>query len=477
MFHLNQFQTYPAIIVMWTLVVAFSCEERRAESTVQTQEPSISQLRAEYAMHFLEPAAHMALAKYFRDKGNRLQAFYILETARRGRFEEDEFNKAFALAFTGTQPPDYSQTAEEALLNKYAGDPNSIETVVKLADIYISRKDWGKAKNYILKAIQLQPDHFENTDALAQVFRREGKPEESDRLLREYSQKYPETLDGYRLRIEEVSEKDPEKAKQLVLEAIKKFPKEGGFVFDLGAMDQQEGRLQQAEEHYVRAAEMSPNSVYIQAWVGRFFYKVRKDDRRALNYYLNAYLLDPHAYETEFVESRIVKTSEVVARADYDELRKNGVPLMKILEDPNPAVVYIALEEMSAKWDPSYVKILVDLMGHDDGGVRWYATQFLKEKVNRSFDETLRGLLNDRDPRKRGLAAYIAVHLWKQESFGMMRAMLKEESQLLRFDAVSALIMEGGADGRTIVSEHLPRESHPNLRKLIESALKPGEHE
>src|SRR6185503_9401516 len=98
------------------------------------------------------------------------------------------------------------------------------------------------------------------------------------RLLREYSQKYPETLDGYRLRIEEVSEKDPEKAKKLVLEATKKFPQEGGFVFDLAAIHQREGRLQQAEEHYVRAAEMSPNSVYIQAWVGRFFYKVRKDD-------------------------------------------------------------------------------------------------------------------------------------------------------------------------------------------------------
>jgi tetratricopeptide (TPR) repeat protein len=470
--HFNHFQIYQAIIVMWSLMVAPAC----AGSTVQAQEPSISQLRAEYAMRFLEPASHMALAKYFRDKGNRLQAFYILETARRGRFEENEFNKAFALAFTGSQP-DYSRTAEAALLNKHAGDPNSIPTIVKLADIYISREDWGKAKNYILKAIQLQPENFENTDALAEVFRREGKPEEGDRLLREYSQKYPETLDGYRLRIAEVSEKDPDKEKQLVLEAVKKFPQEGGFVFDLGTIDQREGRLQQAEEHFVRAAEMSPSSVYIQAWVGRFFYKVRKDDRRALNYYLNAYLLDPHAYETEFVESRISKINEVVARADYDQLRKSGVPLSKILEDLNPAVVYVALEEMSAKWDSSYVKILVDLMGHDDGGVRWYATQFLKEKVNRSFDETLRGLLNDRDLRKRGLAAYIAVHLWKQESFGMMRAMLKEESQLLRFDAVSALVMEGGADGRVIVAEHLPRESHPGLRKLIESAIKPGEHE
>ena len=459
------------------LVVAVAGVFIVTSHATQSQSPSVSQLQAEYAMHFLEPAAHMALAKYYRDKGNRLQAFYILETARRGRFEEDEFNKAFALAFKGSQPPDFSKTAEAALLSKHAREPKSIDTIVKLADIYISREDWPKAKEYLSKAIRLQPEDFENAEALAEVFSREGKQEESDRLLREYMQKYPETLNGYRLRIAEVSEKDPDKAKLLLLEAQKKFPQEGGIVFQLGTIRQREGNLREAEEHFVRAAEMSPDSALIQAWVGRFFFKVKNDDRRALNYYLNAYLLDPHAYETEYVESRIPKTSEVVSKADYEQQRKSGVPLTKILEDPNPGVVYIALEEMSSKWDPKYLKIFLDLMGHEDGGVRWYATQAIKEKVDRSFDETLRALLKDSDLRKRGLAAYIAVHLWKQESFGMMRAMLKEEAQILRFDAVSALIMEGGADGRAIVLEHLPRERHPGLRKVIEFANKQGEPE
>lgn len=414
----------------------------------------------------------MALAKYFRDKGNRLQAFYILETARRGRFEEDEFNKAFALAFRGSTPPDYSPAAEAALLKEHARDPNTIDAIVKLADIYISREDWARAKEYISRAIRLQPEDFGNIEALAEVLRREGKLEEADRLLQEYARSYPETLDGYRLRIAEVSEKQPDKAKPLLSEAIKKFPQEGSFVFDLGTISQREGKLQEAEDHFVRAAEMSPDSVYIQAWVGRFFYKVKNDNRRALDYYLNAYLLDPHAYETEFVESRIPKTNAVVAKANYEQQLKSGVPLTKIVEDPNPDVVYSALEQMSAKWEPAYLKILVDLMGHDDGGVRWYATQMINEKVDRSFDETLSALLKDQDLRKRGLAAYIAVHLWKQESFAIMRDMLKEESQILRFDAVSALFLEGGEEGRKIVLEHLSRESHPKLKKLIEAAMK-----
>ena len=466
-----QRKTYQVAVLMWSFMLALSCTTP-TQCTAPDQGQSLSQLRTEYAMRFLEPGPHMELAKYFRDKGNRIQAFYILETARRGRFEEDEFNKAFALAFKGSKSPDYSQAAEAALLKDHARDPNAIDTIVKLADIYVSREDWAQAKNYISKAIRLQPEDFENTWALAEVFRREDKRDGADRLLQEYAHKYPETLDGYRLRIAEVSEKEPDKAKSLISEAIKKFPQEGGFVFDLGAIFQREGKLREAEDHFVRAAEKSPDSVHIQAWVGRFFYKVIKDDRRAQNYYLNAYLLDPHAYESEFVESRIPKTNAVVAKADYDQQRKNGVPLTKMLEDPNPGVVYSALDDMSEKWDPTYLKTLIDVMGHDDGGVRWYATQMIKEKVDRSFDETLKALLKDKDLRKRGLAAYIAVHLWKQESFGIMRDMLKEESQLLRFDAISALIMEGGAEGRAIVVEHLSRETHPKLKKLIEAAIK-----
>jgi Tfp pilus assembly protein PilF len=462
---------YRLLILMLSLGTAPSCT-MLSQSSAQPQSQSLSQLQAEYVMRFLEPEPHMKLAKYFRDKGNRLQAFYILETARRGRFEEAEFDKAFALTFRESAPPEYSPAAEAMLLNEHARDPNKIDTVVKLGNLYISREDWANAKKYISKAIQLQSDNFENTDALAELFRREGKQEEADRLLKEYARNYPESLNGYRLRIAEVSEKQPAKAKALLSEAIKKFPEDGGIVFALGTILQREGKTQEAQEHFVRAAEMAPNSVDIQAWVGRFFYKVQKDDRRAQNYYLNAYLLDPHAYETEYVESRIPKTNEVVAKADYDQQRKSGVPLTKILEDPNPAVAHKALEEMSAKWEPAYLKTFLDLMGHDDGGVRWYATQAIKEKVDRSFDETLRALLKDKDLRKRGLAAYIAVHLWKQESFSMMREMLKEESQILRFDAVSALIMEGGAEGRAIALEHLPRERHPKLKQLIEAASK-----
>ena len=119
---------------------------------------------------------------------------------------------------------------------------------------------------------------------------------------------------------------------------------------------------------------------------------------------------------------------------------------------------------------------MVQLLGHDDLGVRWEATQALKTKVDGSFDTQLKALLQDVDLRKRGLAAYIAVHRWKNDSFGIMKSLLADESQLVRFDAISALIMEGGLAGRKVALAHAAHEPNATLKKLIEAAADPAEH-
>jgi len=93
-------------------------------------------------------------------------------------------------------------------------------------------------------------------------------------------------------------------------------------------------------------------------------------------------------------------------------------------------------------------------------------------KADASFGPTLKALLQDKDLLLRGLAAYIAVHRWKAASFDLMRQMLREEAQILRFDAASALLMEGGPAGRKIVFDHLTQEPHPRLREVIEAAKK-----
>jgi tetratricopeptide (TPR) repeat protein len=457
-------------LLCWTLAAALSCAAQGAQTHAPGQGQKPERLREEYAMRFLEPEPHMALARHFRDAGKPLLAFNVLEGARRGRFPKEEFDRAFKTYFLGEKPFANDAEAEAKLLAQLAQAPESHEALFGLADVYVSRGDWAKAKQYLGKLAVRDPAHFEHTEALAEVYRREGNTQEAKRLMREWARAHPATPESYQVRLSEIPETEDGKAKELLTEAAAKFPGVGGFQFYLAGIHLREGRLKEAERLYVKAAELSPDSADVQAWVGRFFFKAMPDDRRALDYYLRAYLLNPHAYETEFVESRIPTLGWRLAEARLREQLKRGVPLTAVVEDPSPYVSMLALEEMLKGWKPVYLKTVVALMAHDDGGVRWQATEVLKAKADASFDPALRALLQDADLRRRGLAAYVAVHRWKAGSFDHMRRMLREEAQLLRFDAVSALILEGGPEGRKIARDHATRETLPQLKKLVESA-------
>jgi tetratricopeptide (TPR) repeat protein len=460
-----------ALSAAWTLALALCC---LAQTNAPAQDTTLERLREDYAMRYLEPEPHMALAKYFRDHGDRLAAFWVLESARRERFEEEEFNAAFKRYFLGEQPFDNSRGAESKLLADLARDPKSQDALHDLADIYISREEYAKAEQYLSKLIALRPDRFEDVDVLAEVFRREDKDADAETLVREWARLHPETPEAYRFRAAQFSEKESDKAAALLSEASAKFPREASFPFALAGLRLHEGKLKEAEALYLRAAELAPDSPHIQAWVGRFFFKAAPDDRRALDHYLSAYLLDPHAYETEFVESRIHQLHNRLAEVNFLEQQKRGVPLSKSLEDPDPFVVIRAIHELDKPWKPEYFKTLVELMAHDDGSVRWEATELLKAKADDSFDPTLTALLQDRDLRRRGLAAYVAVHRWHERSFEHIRRMLSEDAQLLRFDAISALVIEGGPEGRRLALEHAAREQHPKLKSMLQTLKEAG---
>lgn len=174
--------------------------EARAQST------NLADLQRAYAMRYLEPEPHMALAKYYFDHGDRIEAFFITETARRSRFEEKIFNPAFYRAFDGF---DNSKGAEARLLAEYARNPNSLETIHGLADIYISRDDWLNAKRYLLVGIKKKPEEYRFTSGLAMVLEREGKRQEADQLGKDYVRKFPNTPESYALRAEPLIQTKP----------------------------------------------------------------------------------------------------------------------------------------------------------------------------------------------------------------------------------------------------------------------------
>lgn len=342
-------------IVKFFLLIC-SCFIFTDATVSQTTDTKLVELRKQFAVNYLKPEAHFALAKYYLDKGDKLQAFFIMEYARRYRFSREDFDAAFV---------------------KYFGD-NSPEPA-----------DEAKA-----------------------AF------EEAYRLLKQ-------------------------------------------------------NKLDEAEKSFVKAAKLAPKSGFIQGWVGRFFYKAKVNSAQALPFYFDAYFLDPHAYETEYVESRIQNISRADADVQFAELVKTGKSLAEISTDANPLIVSKAVEQMSKQWKKEYVKILLEAMSNDDSVVRWMAFMLIYKNADASFDETLSALLNDKDLRKRGLAAYAVVERWQDKRFEILKKMLADDAELIRFDALSALALQGGETGLEILKAHQKVETNPRLKELINKTLQP----
>jgi hypothetical protein len=320
----------------------------------QAVEPRLLELRKQYAENYLKPEAHFALAQYHLEKGNKHQAFFIMEFARRYKFSEKFFDDAFIKIF-----------------------------------------------NYN----QVEP----NVEAKA--------------------------------------------------------------AFDKGYALLNQKKLDAAAQSFTTAANLDPKSALIQTWVGRFFYKAKPDNALALKYYFNAYFLDPHAYETEFVESRITDISLADAAIRFAELKKSGKTLPEISTDANPLIVGKAIEQMAKQWKSEYHNALSACLENDDDTIRWNAFEAIIKNAGASIDERISVLLNRPDLRKRGLAAYALIEFQKEKSFEILKKMLADKAELIRYDAFSALALGGGEKGLEILREHQKTEPNPLLKQLINQVL------
>ena len=456
------------MLVFLILVFLSTAEAQTPPAT----DPELLRLRQEYAARYLEPGPHMQLAKYFRANGNPLQAFYILESARRHRFDRETFDAAYLLHFGGFAPLDNSPAEEAKYLQLSRSSPNDAKIANHLADIYISRGEYAKGEPFLLAAHRQEPLRFGILLGLEELYKRLATPDKGRKLLEAFERDHPTSAGAYILRIGRILATDPTNAKTMATEALAKYPDEGYFHYALGSILEREKRPDEAETAYRKAVELDKDSQRYQATMARFLRVQRNDGKRAIEYYLNVYFLDPHAHFDGHAEAKVAGLNSEVSSQFIERVIADGKNLEQFLDDPNPITVGIAMMKFGEKWNSTKADRFVRLMRHDDPFVRWSAMLALTEQEGRGLDGKLMGLLADPDARVRGLAAYIAVKLWKKESFSQVRKLLDEQTQLVRFDAVSALLMHGGPEGRQLVIEHRKKERNQYLNKLIDASLK-----
>ena len=425
--------------------------------------------RRDYAFHFFSVEAHVRFAKALYDQGQRLQAFFVLETARRQHFSQAEFDEAFRKVFH-SQTFDNSTERESALRAALAKNPDDFDSLTRLADLHISRAEFDKATPLLERASRIRPAEYSPVEALIAIYERTGREPKAKSTRWLWLNAHPDSVEAYAVRIEKAK---PEQGLTLVDEALKRYPDSAVLHYDRAALLHQTSDAKAAEAEFHRAAELQPDSALIEGWMARFYLKTANDAPQAFDHYLKAYFLNPDFYDTEYAEERISKLARQLAVASLEKGLPPEGQRDPLLDELRPAVMGQILEALEQRWDPDALSLLVDMLHEDDEQNRWNAMQLIAGHVDASFDKQIEQLLEDPDLRARGMAGYLAAKRWDKKALPILQKRLDDPAVLIRFDAISALAMNGGSAGRAIVQRYAQSGKEPDsrLRDIIPKIL------
>jgi len=173
------------------------CVPARSTEAVKSVDERL-RLRNETAIHYDEPSAHLRLARYHYDLGNKVQAFYIAEFARKMSGDE-KFTPVFekVAAIKLLESPSFK---DEAALRRYCQKhPDSVEAQLQAldSDLKSSAAGTNGAAQSLERILARFPRHVGPKAVAAKFYLKTGLDEE--RALALYIELYfqdPHYYDG-----------------------------------------------------------------------------------------------------------------------------------------------------------------------------------------------------------------------------------------------------------------------------------------
>jgi tetratricopeptide (TPR) repeat protein len=454
----------------------------RAPSLLHAEE-TLDEARRNYAVHFFDANAHIRLAKQLHDHGQRLAAVFVLEAATEHVPEDIEDVDSFSSTLHRVFPRDRISSSPKSvakLRSQLRVSPNDFETLTRLADVYISRYEGAKAIPLLQKASKLRPDDYSAVAAMAKAYVDINEKEKGEAVISRWVREHPSSLPAYQTNIyTELDADDFAAPKEMVEEALKHYPDDALLHLDLGMVLERMHDLVGAQREFERAAALGGQFAAIQDSVAGFFWETKKDPRRALEYYLNAYFLDVDFHLTMTMEGHMVNIAREAASLLAAEIRENdanGTDNSATLDSLSPLLETVRLDLAKTNWDSNSMDTVLEVMGSDVEANRWGAMLLSAAHLNELSDDRLSKMLEDPDLRKRGMAGYLAVQRWHKKALPVMKRWLRDSAELIRFDAMSALVLYGDVAGRKMVEEYLASGKEPNvrLREAVKKALTNG---
>lgn len=427
----------------------------------------IEGLRAEYASSFTDPLTHLRLAREHQRAGRSLLAFSLLENLRRQ--SPAAFRATFSSVFIAGDA-DVDDATLERLLSEQAQRPDDVALADRVGRILLARGELEGAGLLFTQCAGLEPDERRHVENLADVLGRQRLNKRGEELLSAFDAEHPGGVQARTFAVQAALDAtDVARAKRLVKEALLGHPDDCELIALRGQIFAAEGKGPEAQRYLAQAVRLCPERARLHGSYASFLMLVKGDPVQALGRYLEAYFVDPNFHDGTYVDARIRSLSASLAEAlvaRRDGACIDAACLAGLLADENPAIVRLALERAQSTWGSELEKPLLRLLGHDDPDLRAGAMLLLAQHADASFPARLEALFGSTDPRRLGMAAQLAVRTQGAAGRKQAKALLEHADELVRFDAITALGLEGGPSGRVIVAEHAEAEKSQQLREL-----------
>jgi hypothetical protein len=222
--------------------------------------------------------------------------------------------------------------------------------------------------------------------------------------------------------------------------------------------------------------ELAPKSV-----AAKYYLKVRSDEDRALDLYIDLYFYDPHYYDWEYAEFRVKQITAGRKAAWWAARQQSGVPLSQLVAaEKNPRVLDVAIDQARAKWDATLVPAMLAMLGNDDPTVQTHALHALLDHSGDITDlNVIRLMLKGDDLVERAMAAFLVMKCLGPAEFRLLDENLASGIELVQIDTMEALGMAGGPKGLEYLKTHPPAKATKEImdfwRHQISSKGNPGE--
>lgn len=429
------------------------------------------QARNELARGWCDPTARLRFAKFLRDQGDSLRAFYLSERLRRSVPAED-FAKAHKVVFLWTE--DWDAIDLEDTLRKAAAENSDATSYARLGEYYCVKKDYEKSIAALKESRKLDPDKYRPMLLLSICLTKQGDSEQSTLMFEQWMEQHPDAPETIAASVD-LSDEDlsVEEKVRLIESKIQQAPGESKLHALAFQVLYDAGRRKQAAPHMRRAVESerkaTVKSAQLLAAAGILFASSDvQDNEFASDALVDSYFVDPHGYFSfEYTEARIRKLRWEMALA---EIRDSKLTTLQQIRHTDPVVVGQGLAAAAEGFDPAWIEDVISAMSDDDPGNRWNATYVLLKNIDSLSDDRLNKLLKSDDLRVQGMALYLVAKKWPDRAVSIISRRLADDAQLIRYDALSNLLSLKSDGALEAVKAH--RSSYEESNQWLAALLK-----